>query len=141
MSLIYLLDTTAISEAVKSRRDDGYMNWLNSADDSSLYISCISIGEIQKGISLAKDSKVRNKLDNYMAGLYEAFAGRILDLDVNDAALWGILTAKAQQSGLMSPVVDTFLAAQCLRRNLVLVTRNVKDFKQFKDLEVLCPWS
>jgi predicted nucleic acid-binding protein len=137
----YLLDTNAISEAVKSKQNAGYMGWLNAADDTQMYVSCLTIGEIQKGISLTAESKARSKLNDYLTGLYEAFAGRILDLDVQDSVLWGELTAQAQQRGKTSPIIDTLLAAQCIRRNLILVTRNEKDFEQFTELTTLCPWS
>jgi hypothetical protein len=137
----YLLDTVAISEAVKSSKDRGYMSWLTTTNDECLYVSCLTIGEIQKGISLASDPRLRQKLENYLAGLYEAFADRILELNVYDTTLWGKLTAKAQKSGKTPPVIDSLLAAQCLRNQMVLVTRNVKYFEQFTELDVLNPWS
>ena len=137
----YLLDTVAISEAVKSNKDNGYMSWLTGTDDRCLYVSCLTIGEIQKRISLTYEPKLRQKLEDYLSGLYEAFTNRILELDVYDAVLWGKLTAKAQKSGKTPPVIDSLLAAQCLRKQMVLVTRNVRDFEQFTELEILCPWS
>jgi toxin FitB len=137
----YLLDTNAISEAVKSRRDSGYMEWLSSAADMQMHVSCLTMGEIQKGITLAKDAELRKRLSEYLSGLHEAFEGRILELDVNDCVLWGKLAAKAQNEGKVAPVIDSLLAAQCLNRQMTLVTRNIKDFGQFSGLEVLCPWS
>lgn len=56
------------------------MNWLTSTDDASLYVSCLTIGEIQKGINLTPDLRLRQKLEDYLAGLYEAFADRILEI-------------------------------------------------------------
>jgi predicted nucleic acid-binding protein len=137
----YLLDTNAISEAVKSRSNDGYMSWLNTTADMHMYISCLTIGEIQKGVALTKDSLLRERLNTYLSGLYEAFSGRILRLDTEDGVLWGNLTAIAQQSGLTLPVIDALIAAQCLHHHMVLVTRNVKDFAGIRDLEILSPWS
>ena len=137
----YLLDTVAISEAVKSSKDIGYMSWLTTTNDEQLYVSCLTLGEIQKGISLVVDSKSRQKFEDYLSGLYEAFANRILEFDVYDAILWGRLTAKAQRSGKTPSVIDSLLVAQCLHNQMVLVTRNVKDFEQFTDLEILNPWS
>lgn len=137
----YLLDTNAISEAVKSRQDKGYMAWLNHTADDRLYVSCLAIGEIQKGISLAADAKLANKLDSYLSGLYEAFSGRILGLTADDCVLWGKLTAAAQQAGKTAPAIDSLIAAQCIQNRMILVTRNVRDFEQFPGLEVLCPWS
>lgn len=137
----YLLDTNAISEAVKSRQDKGYMDWLSGTEDSCLYVSCLTLGEIQKGISLATDPALRRRLDSYLAGLYTAFSGRIVDLSAGDCVLWGKLTARAQMAGRTAPVLDSLIAAQCMQHQMVLVTRNVKDFEQFAGLEVYCPWT
>jgi predicted nucleic acid-binding protein len=137
----YLLDTVAISEAVKSSKDAGYMTWLTNTNDEHLYVSCLALGEIQKGISLADDPKLRQKLEDYLAGLYEAFANRILEFNVYDATIWGKLTAKAQKSVKTPPVIDSLLAAQSIRNHMVLVTRNIKDFEQFTELNILNPWS
>ena len=137
----YLLDTVAISEAVKSSKNSCYMDWLTNTDNDSLYVSCLTLGEIQKGISLANDPRLHQKLEDYLTGLYEAFEGRILDLTVYDTDLWGKLTAKAQKYGKTSPIIDSLLASQSIRNHMVLVTRNVKDFKQFTELSILNPWS
>lgn len=136
----YLLDTVAVSEAVKSSKNSGYMNWLNATSDECLYVSCLTLGEIQKGISLANDPRLRQKLQDYLAGLYEAFEGRILDLTAHDTDLWGKLTAKAQKFGKTQPVIDSLLASQSIRNHMTLVTRNVKDFEQFTELSILNPW-
>ena len=137
----YLLDTVAISEAVKSSKNSGYMNWLTSTDNESMYVSCLTLGEIQKGISLTNDPRLHKKLEDYLSGLYEAFEGRVLDLTLYDTDLWGKLTAKAQKSGHISPVIDSLLASQSIRNHMILVTRNVKDFEQFTELGILNPWS
>lgn len=141
MNTSYLLDTNAISEAVKSRKDIGYMSWLSATDDAKMHISCLTLGEIQKGVALAKDTQLRQGLDAYLEGLYEAFSDRILAIDIDTCILWGKLVAEAQQSGKTPPVIDSLIAAQCLKHGMILVTRNVKDFQRFSDLEILCPWS
>lgn len=137
----YLLDTVAVSEAVKSRRNTGYMNWLNSTDDDQMYISCLTIGEIQKGIALTTYHVQKAKLEKYMQGLHEAFVGRMLDLNIEDCILWGELFARARRAGKTPPAIDSLIAAQCLQHKMALVTRNVKDFEQFAGLQVYCPWS
>jgi predicted nucleic acid-binding protein len=137
----YLLDTNAISEAVKSQQNAGYMHWLNTTDDESMYLSCLTIGEIQKGVSLTNNTTLSKRLNSYLGGLFDAFSGRILSLDYDSCVLWGALMVQAQKAGKTPPVIDTFLAAQAVQYNLTLVTRNIKDFRQFADLQVLCPWT
>ena len=137
----YLLDTVAVSEAVKSRKDSGYMGWLDSTDDTDMFLSCLTIGEIQKGIMRASSDPLKAKLHSYMEGLQEAFAGRIFDVTIEDCVTWGEIFAHARQSCKTPPAIDCLIAAQCLRRQLTLVTRNVKDFEQFASLQILCPWT
>ncbi len=138
---IYLLDTNAISEAVKSRSNAGYMEWLDGSSDESMFISCLTVGEIQKGVSLASNPLQKRRLETYLAGLLEAFSGRVIDLSVEDCLLWGKLMATARKSGTVSPHIDSLIAAQAICNHLTLVTRNTKDFEQFKAIKVLSPWS
>jgi hypothetical protein len=117
------------------------MAWLNQAADEQMYISCLTIGEIQKGIALLKESVYKRKLVSYIEGLREAFAGRILNLTVEDCLLWGDLVAQIRRVHGTPPVIDSLLAAQALGHRLTIVTRNVKDFEQFDGLQIFCPWS
>lgn len=137
----YLLDTNAVSEAVKSRHNPGYMTWLNDTADELMYISCLTIGEIQKGVSLVDANQLPKQLKTYVPGLLNAFTGRLLTLDIEDCLYWGKLLAASQKAGRTPPMIDSLLAAQALRQQFTLVTRNIKDFQQFADLELLCPWT
>lgn len=137
----YLLDTNAVSEVGKLQKDAGFMDWLDGQDDSQLHISCLTIGEIQKGISLASYPGRRQELDNYLIGILEAFAGRLVNLTHEHAILWGTLMAKGQKTGCTPSAIDCLLAAQAIHEKLTLVTRNTKDFKQFSSLKMVCPWS
>ena len=137
----YLLDTNAISEAAKSRTNSGYMKWLSSTADENMYISCLTLGEIQKGIAIAKPEQTRRLPPNYLEGLHEAFAGRILALDEDQCLLWGKLVGAAVKTGKTPQAIDSLLAAQAIHYKLTLVTRNTKDFDQFDDLAILSPWT
>lgn len=67
------------------------------------------------------------------------FAGRIMPIDEPIAQRWGLLTAEAVRKGKSLPVIDSLLAATALHRNLIMVTRNVRDF-QNSQVRVLNPW-
>jgi predicted nucleic acid-binding protein len=137
----YLFDTNALSEAPKAVPNQGFMDWFLATDESTLFTSCLALGEIQKGISLVASSGKRQQLDKWLTKTSTAFEGRIVGIDEPVSLLWGKLSAAGQKVGAVSPIIDTLIAAQCIHYNLILVTRNTKDFTQFTGLEVLCPWS
>ncbi len=137
----FLLDTNALSEASKPQPDPGYQAWFKAVSDDRLFISCIALGEIQKGITLVSDKTQQATLQHYLTLLTEAFRETTLSIDQQDCLLWGELLAHSQQRGLSAPVIDALLAAQALRRGLTLVTRNSKDFDSFAGLQILSPWS
>ena len=136
----YLLDTNALSEAPKKVPDSGFMQWFMAIEEFSLYTSCLVLGEIKKGISLNTDSGKQKQLNQRLTETIDNFDYRVIEIDKPISLLWGKLMATGQQSGRTPPVIDALIAAQCLQHNLVLVTRNAKDFEQFSDLEVLSPW-
>jgi predicted nucleic acid-binding protein len=136
----YLLDINALSEPPKKQPDEGFMERFLQSDDLDLYISCLSIGEIKKGITLLPKDDHSKQLDEWLAKTIPDFDGRVVLVDAPVCKIWGKLLGAGQKAGLIPPVIDALIAAQCIAYDLVLVTRNVKDFTQFTDLEVLCPW-
>lgn len=137
----YVLDTNSLSEAQKPQPDKGYLEWFSKVDEESLFTSCLSLGEVQKGITLLADGKRKQGLKLWIQRLIRDFDGRILNIDLEVALLWGDLVAKGRKLGRPSLGADALIAAQCIQNKLTLVTRNSKDFEQFEGLEVLNPWS
>ncbi len=138
---MYLLDTNVISETTKSVHNASFWRWLDARDDGSLFMSCITAGELQKGISLLPHGKRRRGFEEQLYGLLTNFDKRLIDLTAADCQLWGELMAQSQQAGTPAPGIDTFLAAQAIQRGLTLVTRNTKDFASFKNLQLFNPWT
>ena len=137
----YLLDTNALSEVDKPEPNKGFMEWFNQAETSELYISCITFGELYKGIELLADTAKHKRLKERTADIIEAFSNRILVIDLGTTLVWSKLMATSIKKGQTAPSIDALIASQCIQHNLVLVTRNIKDFKQFNNLELYCPWS
>ena len=137
----YLVDTNVLSEAPKHRPNPGLITWLQNTDQANIYTSCLVLGEIQKGIILQMHGAKRAQSEAFLNEVKNTFIGRILNLDTETCLLWGELMAHGRRSGKTSPIVDSLLAAQCIRNKLTLVTRNTKDFEQFDGLDVFCPWS
>ncbi len=137
----YLLDTNALSEVDKPEPNKGFMEWFNLAETSELYVSCIAFGELYKGIELLADTAKHKRLEKHTADIIEAFSNRILAIDLATTLVWSKLMATSIKKGQTAPIIDALIASQCIQHNLVLVTRNIKDFKQFNNLELYCPWS
>lgn len=135
----YLLDTNVISETIKSNPNHNVLDWLFEIDVESFYISVISLGEIRRGIEKTNiDSKKKSKLINWLEqDIYRWFDGQILSVDGLVANKWGFICANAKKT---MPALDSLIAATALTHNLKLVTRNVKDFEQFKSLEIINPF-
>jgi predicted nucleic acid-binding protein len=97
----------------------------------TLYLSVITLGELQKGVSRLPEGKKRANLQTWLDHeLTARFEGRIVPFSQSAALLWGELTGAAERDGQKLPVVDSLLAAVALDRGLTLVTRNSADFKR-----------
>ena len=136
----YLLDTCAISEFTKRQPEPKVVQWLASADELSLYISVITVGEIRKGIARLPDSQRKQALAHWLeVDLVQRFSERLLPLDANTLFVWGNLTARLEQEGQSMPAVDALIAATALQYDLTLVTRNQSDFEH-SGVEIFNPW-
>jgi hypothetical protein len=136
----WLLDTCALSEYVKKAPAPGVIAWLDEQDEASLFISVISLGEIEKGILKlrATDPRRSQKLTAWLGKLEQRFAGRILPLDAAALHAWAQFAAQAEQAGHSLPVMDGLIMATARCHGLTIVTRNVQDFRQFPQL--FNPW-
>ena len=136
----YLLDTNVLSEAKQKQPDPKVLRWLAQQSPTDCYLSVISLGEIQEGISALGSTKKASILADWLNTLKHSFHGRILPLDEAVLSTWGELHGQARRKGQPLPVIDSLLAATALTHNLTLVTRNTADFK-VPGLRLNNPWS
>jgi predicted nucleic acid-binding protein len=137
----FLLDTNVISESVRAEPDVRVLAWLDSVQEDLLYLSVLTLGEIRQGIARLTQGKRRLRLERWLVvDLRARFAGRIVPVDENIARRWGGLTADAQRAGAPLSVVDGLLAATALESDLILATRNVRDFVRL-GVALSNPWS
>ena len=97
-------------------------------DDSDLFVSVITLGEIAKGIALLDESKRKRALRDWLETLEQQYGERILPLDLETVRIWGEVTAKAQRAGKVVAAGDGLIAATAIRYGLHVMTRNVDDF-------------
>lgn len=135
----YLLDTNFVSELVLIQPKPSVAAWLDVADESLLYISVLTLGEIRKGLAEMPQGKRRTQLETWLESLRARFGGKILDIDSAVADRWGLLAAEAKRAGRPLSVVDGLLAATALHHGFTLVSRNVRDFAHLH-LPTLNPW-
>src|ERR1039457_1121773 len=136
----FLLDTNCISELVRPKPEQRVMEWMDAADETMLYLSVLTVGEIRKGLAGLPQGKRRTRLETWLeVELQARFAGRIVPIDAAIADRWGLLAAEAKRKGKGLSIIDGLLAATALHRNLTVVSRNARDFANTQ-VPVLNPW-
>lgn len=136
----YLLDTCTISEMVAAKPDQNVLDWFEHQPESTLYLSVITLGEIQNGIYQLPAGKKRVKLETWFFDeLMPIFLGRILPIDEDLMGSWARMMAKLKAQGFMRPSLDSLIEATAIRHNLILVTRNIRNF-QASEASILNPW-
>jgi toxin FitB len=127
---MYLCDTNVISEMRKgARADAGVRQFFATVtgQNTPLYISAISIGELRRGVDLILhrgDSLQGKLLENWLSSILQQYRDHILGIDSDIAMLWGKLRVPNAEHAL-----DKLIAATALIYDLTVVTRNVKDFE------------
>ncbi|NOT62127.1 MAG: type II toxin-antitoxin system VapC family toxin, partial [Acidobacteria bacterium] len=123
----HLLNTCVISEFKKKQPEQKVVDWLNAQIEESLFLSAVTIGEIQKGISRLPVSTRQAELAIWLEDLIYRYDQRVLPLDVEVMRQWGQLTSALEKQGRMLPLLDSLIAATALAQKLMLVTRNEDD--------------
>jgi predicted nucleic acid-binding protein len=124
----FLLDTNVISELIKSDPDGNVIRWIDEAEETILFLSVLTLGEIRNGIERLNPGKRRGRLESWLTvDLRLRFQDRILAIDEAIAERWGALSATAAKKGRPVPVIDGLLAATALHHDLMFVTRNGAD--------------
>ena len=136
----FLLDTNCISEVVRVKPEPRVMEWIEAAEETLLYLSVLTLGEIRKGLAGLPQGKRRTQLETWLeVELGARFAGRILSIDQSIADRWGLLAASAKAKGKTLSTIDGLLAATAVQHNLTIVSRNVSAFSN-TPVPVLNPW-
>jgi len=131
----YLLDTNVVSELRKQRPHGGVVAWLESLDDDQLYLSAVTLGEIQAGIELTReqDPEKAKEIEAWLelvAGAYN-----VLPMEAATFRAWARLMHRKSDT----LYEDAMIAATARVHGLTVATRNVSDFNAL-GLEVFNPF-
>ena len=131
---MYLADTNVVSEARRGSREA--VAWLRSVRPDSVFVSALTLGEIKRGVALKQKSDPRSaaRLGEWLERLRHDHADRILPVTDRVALEWGRIAALRQRGD-----IDGLIAATAIVHNLILVTRNVRDFAD-TGVALINPW-
>lgn len=137
----YLLDTCVVSELSKPKPNSKVVSWITSHEEDNFYLSSITIGEIQRGISRLPESEKKTRLQEWLDDeLINRFGGRIVGIGLNESKEWGRIQALAEKSGKKMPVFDGLIAAIGLVHGMAVVTRNENDMTA-SGVSMVNPWN
>jgi hypothetical protein len=136
----WLLDTCVISELAKPRPAPSVVAWIRGSPEDELFISVITLGELEKGIARLPGSARRKTLEAWVReDVADRFRGRVLAVDIAVASRWGALSGASESRGQPLPVLDSLIAATSLQHGLTVVTRNTDDLERC-GARCLNPW-
>ncbi len=140
-TIFYLIDTNVLSELRKhGSANPGVIRFFEQTleDETTRYVSVITIGELRRGIDLLRhrdDSPKAELLETWLTSVLDDYGDHLLDLDRHAAELWGRLRVPAQENS-----IDKLIAATALIGGLTVVTRNVRHY-QSSGVPVIDPFS
>ena len=122
---MYLLDTNVVSELRRVRPHGAVLAWLRSVGDENLHLSAVTIGEIQAGIEITReqDPGKAAEIETWLEQVAETY--NILNMHARTFRVWARLMHRKSDH----LIEDTMIAATAAVHNLIVVTRNVRDFE------------
>ena len=131
----YLLDTNVVSELRKPRPHGAVLSWINQLQVDQIYLSAVTIGELQTGVELARrqDPAKAAEIELWVDQLAESL--QVLSMDAACFREW----ARLMQGKTERLIEDVMIAATARIHQLTVATRNVRDFKQL-DVQVVDPF-
>ena len=139
---MFVLDTNVVSElrkAATGKANPGVANWADSVPTPLMFMSVVSRHELEHGVLLAerRDPEQGKILRSWLdASVAAAFEGRLLPVTAEIAC-----EAAALHVPNPAPFRDALIAATALHHDMIVITRNTRDFERFTNLNVTNPWN
>ena len=125
--MIYLVDANVLSEPTKQTADSRVVTWLN-ANESNLIVDSIIIGELRIGIHALPRGRKRNQLEQWYEAVVETI--ECIPWDATISQRWAALVVELKRKGETVPLLDGMIAATALQHDLIVATRNTRDFQK-----------
>lgn len=124
---MYLLDTNIISELRRQKPHGAVVSWLNGVEDKDLFISSVTIGEIQAGIEITREQNLEKayQLEQWLDLVADTY--NVIPMDADTFRVWAKLMHKTSDT----LYEDAMIAATAKVKNLIVTTRNISDFRSF----------
>lgn len=121
-----ILDTNVLSALRRPERSPAVAAWLARQDEATLYLSVITLGEIERGIIRQDEINpaFARDLRDWLSRTVSLFSDRLLPFGVAEAQIWGRLSARIGHAG-----ADLLIAATAMAQDATVVTGNVADFR------------
>jgi predicted nucleic acid-binding protein len=137
----WLLDTNVLSESVRSSADPRLLTWMAARSREQLAISIVTLAELRNGMTMIADDVRRASYSRWIDDeLKTSFGDRLLPLTLEILTDWLSLARRLELRGRPRSAPDLMIAATARVHDLILVSRNAKDFTG-TDVILYDPWS
>lgn len=122
--MMLILDTNVLSALRRTERSPAVLAWLSRQREDALYLSVITLGEIERGITRqeVQNPPFAQDLRDWLNRTVTLFSDRLLPFGADEARIWGRLSARIGHAG-----ADLLIAATALAHDATVVTGNVTD--------------
>ena len=136
-----ILDTNVISALMRREADPIVVRWLDKQPVESLWVTAVTVFEIQFGLELLTHGRRRRLLEGAFArALEEDFEARILPFEQNAARAAALVAARRRQSGRSIEIRDAQIAGIASARRATRATRNTRHFADL-GIALVDPWT